>query len=78
MDRVRVKDIIDLVDYDRTGGKRVTIADSEGFSVICTKALLLDLIANFTVTNLDATGDTIVITLLDEDFDRVEKMEAQE
>jgi len=65
-DRVTVKDIIDLLDYNREGRRNIRIIDSESMgdgSLIQTDSVLLEFLAKLPVDCLDAKGNVIVMYL---------------
>lgn len=66
---IKVKDIIDLIDYDRDGTV-VEVSDGEKVSLLNTGSMLMDLIADYKVASLSAMGSRVVITLIEEEFER--------
>jgi len=76
--RVTVKDIIDLLDYNRDGNRKIRIIDSDSRgngSLIQTDSVLLEFLAQLPVDCLDAKGNVIVMYLnqnaVDETWERV-------
>ena len=64
--RITVKDVIDLLDYNREGRRNIRIIDSESKgngSLIQTDSVLLEFLAQLPVDCLDAKGNVIVIYL---------------
>ena len=64
--RVTVKDIIDLLDYNREGYRNVRIIDSESDgdgSLIQTDSVLLEFLAKLPVDSIDAKDNVIVMYL---------------
>lgn len=64
--RVTVKDIIDLLDYNREGRRNIRIIDSESGgdgNLIQTDSVLLEFLAKLPVDYLDAKGNVIVMYL---------------
>ena len=65
-DRVTVKDIIDLLDYNREGRRNIRVIDSESRgdgSLIQTDSVLLEFLAKLPVDCIDAKGNVVVIWL---------------
>ena len=65
-DRVTVKDIIDLLDYNREGRRNVRIIDSKSDgdgSLIQTDSVLLEFLAKLPVDSIDAKDNVIVMYL---------------
>jgi hypothetical protein len=65
-DRVTVKDIIDLLDYNREGRRNIRIIDSENDgdgSLIQTDSILLEFLAKLPVDSIDAKDNVIVMYL---------------
>ena len=65
-DRVTVKDIIDLLDYNREGRRNIRIIDSESRgdgSLIQTDSVLLEFLAKLPVDSIDAKDNVIVMYL---------------
>ena len=64
--RVTVKDIIDLLDYNREGRRNIRIIDSESRgdgSLIQTDSVLLEFLAKLPVDSIDAKDNVIVMYL---------------
>lgn len=64
--RVTVKDVIDLLDYNREGYRNVRIIDSESDgdgSLIQTDSVLLEFLAKLPVDSIDAKDNVIVMYL---------------
>jgi hypothetical protein len=64
--RVTVKDIIDLLDYNREGRCNIRVIDSESRgdgSLIQTDSVLLEFLAKLPVDCLDVKGNVIVMYL---------------
>ena len=64
--RVTVKDIIDLLDYNREGRRNIRIIDSESRgdgSLIQTDSVLLEFLAKLPVDCLDAKSNVIIMYL---------------
>ena len=64
--RIAVKDVIDLLDYNREGYRNIRIIDSESRgdgSLIQTDSVLLEFLAKLPVDCLDAKGNVIVMYL---------------
>ena len=65
-DRVTVKDIIDLLDYNREGRRNIRVIDSESRgdgSLIQTDSVLLEFLAKLPVDCLDTQCNVIVMYL---------------
>ena len=64
--RITVKDIIDLLDYNREGRRNIRVIDSESRgdgSLIQTDSVLLEFLAKLPVDCLDAKGNVIIMYL---------------
>ena len=64
--RITVKDVIDLLDYNREGRRNIRIIDSESRgdgSLIQTDSVLLEFLAKLPVDCLDAKGNVIIMYL---------------
>ena len=64
--RITVKDVIDLLDYNREGHRNIRVIDSESSgdgSLIQTDSVLLEFLAKLPVDYLDANGNVIVMYL---------------
>ena len=64
--RVTVKDIIDLLDYNREGRRNIRVIDSESRgdgSLIQTDSVLLEFLAKLPVDSIDANDNVIVMYL---------------
>lgn len=64
--RITVKDVIDLLDYNREGRRNIRVIDSESRgdgSLIQTDSVLLEFLAKLPVDCLDAKGNVIVMYL---------------
>lgn len=78
MDRVRLKDIVELVDYERKGLGWIVLIDPDGGEAqIRTDSDLLDIMSGFTVGELKGRGTSVAVTLLQEDIDTLMKWRPQ-
>ena len=64
--RITVKDVIDLLDYNREGRRNIRVIDNESRgdgSLIQTDSVLLEFLAKLPVDSIDAKDNVIVMYL---------------
>lgn len=72
MERVRVRDVIDLYDYNRESNNLIVIDDGNDHkSYIAVNSMLLDFISDFTPACIGVFEGRLMIKLLEDDFERI-------